>query len=694
MLHLSPAINDKNTITGAARIDAGYGTNPIIAGTVKGKVSSNLVSLAIKQDKRSASFTGKRLGNAYVGSLRLVVPPARTTITNFTLPLADVSVKAGPAIFRGLITLISSQLPVPAAGSTITVRSDANADGKFLGREVLTTVADKQGRYQINASVVRGRPVLLEIRRPGFAEVLQAYPSVTPGSVLTKNATLQPLQDLTVSAGRAESADGSIRLDGLPAEIESVQARVFDPATEAAQFPGQFADHEGNLLISSVFSTVEASAGDGHAVTNLGTNAMLCMRVPFESWASLGDLVPANGQIDVPLYYYDETAGEWKRHAANGWLEDGSHNKLPEAQLAAIRSGIYLGDVFAAGPITHLSWWNIDWPVSSHTCIKGMLLDPQEIPVAGASVSAFGLTYNGTSGPATVGPDGLFCLEIMRSEQPGEDVDGDGTAGETQRVQIKVQSGTNLYSFGPFSSSASAATCTSGNGLNVGLLVLNDTSRLTASNCIITGRVVYSGNSEGGAPAVPVGGGVRYAKVVGYDPDALDLATASCSNCLVTTADDSGYFTLQVKVVAGVSLSTFAMAHNPVTGYGAFLGGITTAVCPPEHVTLEADYFHSGSIVLFLSDRDGPWGNVIIYPDESIRVTSLPVGAIYYVGGRSAIGPPFQLGPWISVPMRNSTPGISVGTLDFTTTSVYPPGGTWEMSGGSVRASGTWGASF
>lgn len=204
MLHLSPVISDKNMVTGAARIDAGYTTNPIVAGTVKGKVSSNLVSLTIKHDKRSATFTGKRVDNAYVGSLRLAVPPARTTISNFALPLTDVSVAAGPALFRGSLVIISSQVPTPATDCTITIRTDANADGKFTGREVMKAVADKLGRFQIAAGVVRGRPVLLEIRRPGFADILQVYPSVIPGTVLTKNATLQPLEELTIAAGSAQ----------------------------------------------------------------------------------------------------------------------------------------------------------------------------------------------------------------------------------------------------------------------------------------------------------------------------------------------------------------------------------------------------------------------------------------------------------------------------------------------------------
>src|SRR5262249_20000237 len=158
----------------------------------------------------------------------------------------------------------------------------------------------------------------------------------------------------------------------------------------------------------------------------------------------------------------------------------------------------------------------------------------------------------------TTGPDGLFCLEVMRSEQPGEDVVGDSIPGKTQRVQVRVQAGTNQYAFGPFSTPTSPATCTNGNGLDVGSLILNDTSLLTVSFCNITGRVVYSGISMRGTPTLPVGGGVRFAKVVGYDPDALDLTTGSCSNCLVTTADASGYFNLRIPVLAGVSLSTLA----------------------------------------------------------------------------------------------------------------------------------------
>ena len=143
-LYLSPVISSKNVIAGTARIDADYSTNSTVPGTVKGKVSTELISLAAKQGKRSITFNGKRNGSAYVGSLRLTVAPGVTTITNFSLPLGDISVASGSAVFQGSVSVIANQLPVPAAGSTITIRTDSNGDGKSLGKEIITGVADQQ----------------------------------------------------------------------------------------------------------------------------------------------------------------------------------------------------------------------------------------------------------------------------------------------------------------------------------------------------------------------------------------------------------------------------------------------------------------------------------------------------------------------------------------------------------------------
>jgi hypothetical protein len=689
-IQISPLVNEKNVVTGTAQISSEFTTNPVVAGTVKGKVSSDLISLAIKHDKRSAMFTGRRVGNAYIGDLRLTIPPARETLTNVSLALDGVYVASGSANFRGAVSQISNRVPVPAPGTTVTVRSDVNGDGNFLGKEIVTTVTDQNGRYQLNAAVVRGRKVLLEIRRPGYAEILQSSPSISPGTIVTKNATLQPLEELPVVAGSAESPDGSIRLDGLPAEIESVSARLFDPTTEAAQFPGPFADNQGNLLVSSVFSTVEATDGSGRAVTNLGAEATLCMKVPPTTWATMGDLVPANNQIDIPLYFYDENAGQWKRHSDNGWLENAGRSKIAEDQLGAIRAGTYLGEIFAVGPVSHLSWWNIDWPISSHTCIKGLLLDTNGTPVSGASVAAVGLTYSGRTGPEITGPDGKFCLEIMRSEADGEDVDGDNILGETQKLQLKVASGSDQYAFGPFTSPVASATCTNGSGLDVGSLYLDAAHRFSVSFCTVTGRVVYSGVAVGINPGTPPGSGIRFAQVVGYDTDALLAAGENCTNCQVSTTytDSLGYFSLEMPILSGASIFAFANISR-TNGYGVFVGERTTIGCPPGLVTIEADYFHLGIVTIVLYKGSDLWGSATLQ-DNAMVVISYPVGSLYYIGSRNSVGLPTQLGPWVNFPMRNNSPGTYIGSIYFTITSLSPAGGTWEIKGGSVNVSGTW----
>jgi hypothetical protein len=109
-------------------------------------------------------------------------------------------------------------------------------------------------------------------------------------------------------------------------------------------------------------------------------------------------------------------------------------------------------------------------------------------------------------------------------------------------------------------------------------------------------------------------------------------------------------------------------------------------------VTIEADYFHFGTIPLLLFEGGEFWGTATLLPDESMNVISIPTsGGIYYVGGRASVGLPTRIGPWgIPVPMRNSTPGTGIGNIYFTTTSLVPPAGTWELKDGSVHASGTW----
>jgi hypothetical protein len=516
---------------------------------------------------------------------------------------------------------------------------------------------------------------------------------VTPGAVLVRNALLQPLEVLDINGTTAKSSDESIELDGLPSQIKTVQARRFDPTTDSARFPGQFADDQGKLLVSSVFSTIEATDANGRSVTNLGSGATLYMAVPKNNWPTLGDLTPGNDKIDVPLYYYDKNSGQWKRNATDGWLVDSSHVNIAEDQLASIQNGSFAGDIFAAGTVTHLSWWNIDWPIDTHGNIKGVLIGGDGHPVAGASISAVGLTYNGLTGPETTAEDGAFCFDIMRSEGAGEDLNRNGVSNETHQVQLRVQSGDNHYSFGPISSPQTPGSC--GSGLDLGPLTLSQSNLLSVSCCTVTGRVVWSGVSDGGSPGMAPGNGVPGATVAGFDPDAIGAPSDCSTNSMITTANSQGYFSLQVPIMSGLSLFTYARRHS-TNGYGFFIGGTTiakTAECPGP-VTLPADYTHFGAFIITLSKTSGSaLGNAVINDAGTIIVTlypEYPDFSTYYIGSLPNVGTPFQLGTWVSVNLRNNSPGTYVGTMTFTTTSLIPAGGTWTIAGGSVNLSGKW----
>jgi len=676
---LSSAVNARGQITGTANFLA-YGTNGPTSGRLAGSVTTNQLKLTLTQTPRVISFKGIRMADAYVGTLKVTVPPDRETFAAFSVPASAFALTSGRATFRGTVLSGSNAVPAATAGIKVTVKSDLNGDGNFTGSEFATVMTDANGRYQVTLPVSVGRSVMLELSLAGYAKYMTAYPNVTPGSAILKNATLQLLSSLSVSSGTATSDDGKITLTGLPGTIDSMQARVFNPNTETAQFPGEFADNENNLLVSSVFSAIEAKDASGRPVTNLGTSATLCMQVPRDTWNTLRDLHPGNGQIDVPLYFYDETTGQWKRSTSEGWLEDASHTKIAEAQLAAIQSGAFAENVYAAGPITHLSYWNIDWPVSSHTCVRGNVLDTAGRPVAGAAVSIKGVSYTGTSSSKVTEADGSFCSDVMRSEGPGEDVDGDGITGETQQVQILVQSGTNYYSFGPFNSPQSQGTCEDGGGTNIDL-TLYDSNRLTVSLCTVTGRMVYSGTTLSGTNSLNAGDPIAGATVYGFDPEVSEIFTdcVVSGTCLPATTAADGTFTLTAPVLTGLTVygSQFMFFGN--SGYDYFLGVSSYAGCPPGAITLSADFASVRYLILNLTGTGVDSAVLSLVNNQPVMVLSTPT-ALYFGTSVTPQSPPTSIGVWLTLPLRNSVNGSAAGTITFTVTSLSPVAGTWSTS--------------
>jgi hypothetical protein len=706
-ISLSPERGPKGNITGTASIISGYGNDTGVSGALKGKLKKERLSFSFSSGPQKVSFKGSRSGDGYVGNLKVKLPPEKSVQRNFFVPniFKEEEPPPGPtsglATLKGQVLLLGSSLPLPGIGVTVRAITDSNGNGSLSDDEPVLNAAGLDGKYEIQLQVVSGREVFLEFSLIEHGTAIKALSSVTPGSTIVVDATLKELSELAVKNGVAATTDGRLKVANLPPQVGRITGRVFDPKTETGQFPGEFQDNGGRFLISSVFAFLEARDGSGNEIRELGQEATLRMEVPRDAWGTLRDLAAGNGQIDVPFFSMDESSFEWKRSAADGWLEDAQGERIPESDCSCLQDGSFAGSVFAAGHITHLSYWNVDWPVETHACVQGQVFDPEGNPVAGAKVEVDGINYSGSTATAT-GSDGRFCAEVLRSEEPGEDVDGDGVPGESQAIRVLVTASEgSFYSFGPFSTAIGQGTCQNGSCRELSSFSLSPEHRLEVKLCAITGTVVYSGKATGGSPQLTQDDPIAGIPVVAVDPAAQKellscLSSAACSAFTVSGPD--GRFTLSVPILSGVQLLASGFKTSSNSSTETYIGLVSLSECPAGPVSLPVDFHRTASLLASLSnDAGGLEGNLIVSTD--VATCTLHLGGEVLVGidasGTDDI-PPQKLGLWLQMDLflASAADGSSkVGTISFSVDRTDSPvSGTWEAtdSSGGRLAGGTW----
>jgi len=688
MIHfsLTSQLDARGKISGSGKIESGFGNDSTVPAVLTGSSNKTSLSWQLKQGTQRLSFAGKKGTNCFYGTLVATIPPASGSYKSFIFEGFEGKPTGGSTKFRGSISegATSVGLPTAASGATITVSSDLNKNGTIEPSERFTATADQDGKYSLSCAVVDGGRALVEVNQSGFATQLKVLDPVRAGAEIVNNLTLRPLSEMTVTSTGATAPDGKLELINLPAEVSEVKARVFNPATEAEQFPGEFADDRGSLLVSSVFTAIEARDSNGAEVTDLGSGSTLRLQVPKDTWSTLRDLRNGTGQIDCPLYYYDEATGQWKRSNQDGWLEDAQGLKIPEARLAELREGTYDGKVYVVGPITHLSYWNLDWPVETHACITGVVVDSSGNPVAGATVTVRGATYTGSTSPKVTGPDGRFCADLMRSELAGEDVDGNGRNGETHQVNISVSWQGQLYNFGPYNNPTAQATCGNGGCTELSPLRLGQANLLTVGLCTITGTARFA---DDGAP-------VPNASVFAYDEllesDVFFQFLTNPAVRFFATTDANGAFSLTVPTLSG---PTIVAAYSHAVGANTQESGqgmVQAAGCPATPVSLQVERYRNTAI---LDSAGEHVGSFFQHGSEVGGYVYLSVGNKLYW----AVPPedqPFQLPsqPGASVTWSLHTVDAGgadtvIGTIVFTATTAI--GGTWQSTG--VSLNGTWG---
>jgi hypothetical protein len=598
---LKPTTGSNGVFTASSGdINSGYSqliANIPLSGRVKTVRNSKIVSwkLTSPETGNKLSFLGKEDSNTWVGKLSGNVGPAKFSKLPITIPLVAFSPNAH---FSGVVSAgDGTTSPVSADIARVNIRSDRNNNGSIESDETITADIDNldDGHFALDFAVVAGRSVTVDFEVEGYSSTPKLFSSITPGSDIPISTTVRKLDVLSLSNADARSYDGKLQIKNIPSEIASLNGKVFNPESETAQFPGEFIDSAGNILLPSVFSAVKAQNSLGNDVTELSTETQLKMLVPQSTWETLNDLSVGNNQIDVPFYFYDETNHQWKRSANNGWLEDVTGTKLTENMLANLKDKSHLGNIYAAGNVDHLSYWSVSWPINSRSCVAGRLIDATGKPISGALITATGSTYVGVSTPVTTSYTGRFCVDVMRSEAVGEDLNKNGVMAEKSTVTLTAFAGGKFYDLGSQELPAVAPTCSAlgcaSGCLELGDKALDSSTQVGAEVCNIEGKILYSGIGFNGSANLSKGDPVPDLVIAANDPSAPDEVFNECFedlfHCQVATSDSTGEFSMKVAVSLGAE---FWVASSNLNA-NFYLGSVMTKGCPTDPVIIYADYY-------------------------------------------------------------------------------------------------------
>jgi hypothetical protein len=557
----------------------------------------------------------------------------------------------------GLVSAGNSQAaPSPLSDAKITASIDKNKDGTIGAGEQWNTTSDSNGAYTLAVDVAQGDRLVVAFTDAGKASIVRNVEAAPNGKVQL-NATLTELEGLECKDGKCNVKDNALLLRNLPAGVTG-SAKIFNPVTQTDAFPGEFKDNTGNLLISGVFATFEMEQ-NGQPLKTLSSPATVQMRMPRDTWNVIVDITTGNSQIDVPLYSFDETKGEWVRDGA-GWLEDGNGAKIDPATLPSIKNGTYNGVVVAVGEVTHFSTWNVDWPGDTHGCIKVCVTDSAGAAAAGATVSLAGVTYTGTSTPKTAGADGCVCIEGMRSEAAGEDVDNDGTTGETQKVGLRVAHGGKYYDLGVFDMPAANATCGGTGCTDLGVVQLTSAKELSIALCTVNGTV----RDIQGNP-------VANATVYGFDESVPDDAMeAMCFDgttylCMIATSTDAtGAYAVTMPVLNGATIMGMIGINTPPE-QSTYYGQRGLRGCPTGSIDLTLDQGYR-TFTLTVSVN----GNTISWTPDNL--SQRPMNGYVMVSNSSA-GPKWMVVTDEGIDLASP---VTYGTIPPNASQTFPATGS------------------
>lgn len=412
-----------------------------------------------------------------------------------------------------LLDMDSEDTPIP--GANVTLKVDLNGDGTFSSsspKEIFFTKTEDDGTFSFTGVPISrdGKPIraVITFEKENFGSNTKIL-EVTGDSMITGRMRGQISSDMTkqnnmvtgrfvtgrMVTGRAVRIRGvqegktvvevEIPENSIPNSVQQITGYVtyVNPAQEPEIFPGEFlAKNPKSQKMSPLVRILRLitrqedepeevrleSAGLAEIVLkdekgrNVPVNgeSVIKILIPKDTWITLKDSDPnTSDKIEVPLWYFNEKEGIWEQHSEYGWVVDSNENPIPASELNKIKSGQYNGDIYSYGKVPHFSWWNTDWPITSHACICGKISQEDNTgnkqPLQNITVMLKGKTYTGST-YAYTDRYGVFCGDVKRSETGTEiykdwvysenhtllDEQPTANTGGQEKIEVIVETGT------------------------------------------------------------------------------------------------------------------------------------------------------------------------------------------------------------------------------------------------------------
>lgn len=324
--------------------------------------------------------TAARLFLEIVDDAGLPVPHAQ-----ITLPQPEVALLRRPPTALRATAETRGGKTVFRADSAGHIRLDDLPTGRFVVR------VDAPG--YTSATVVRDLPAAVQT---GARVTLLRLPAPQKFQAET-GASLRS------GAAKVDIPAGVVDEDGNPVFGEVAATIVpIDPNKGLQTMPGPLdaITADGAPATLESFAMVEVSLWQGERRLQLapGTTATLELTLPA-TYAGRPVEERLTEGLEVPAWWFDLDVGVWR-----------------EEGVGVVHRDLETGELSWRVEVAHFTNWNMDNPITEHSCFNVTVLDGDGNPVDGAHVRAEGIGYNGVSELVT-DASGKGCLAIMIGKQ-------------------------------------------------------------------------------------------------------------------------------------------------------------------------------------------------------------------------------------------------------------------------------------